>query len=337
MAYGLEDRDAVDELFSLSLEDHLTPTQPERLRMPSPPIMRPLRGDDTSPQPSRLRLPSPPPTKPTKDKSAPIYSDSDTTSSLSSTPSSPDLSPVLSPAGPETPSALSPSDQAALLTRIHSGLSYTATQKSLNLPITQTTRFSLCPQYPTHLPALTLLRKHAILISISPTHELYELGIPRPDWVQEGAITGIHDAQWWMGKSRAEIKAGPWADEADVKVAEARMRGVETRKKKRRGKGEREREWKLREGVRRAEEGEGSEDDEHEKMEDEEEEGEEDEADEGETMEGVQYGSLELATTSTKRLRSQVGSTSSPSSRKLRSPGGLESSPSSRVLRIRKL
>ncbi|EUC47277.1 hypothetical protein COCMIDRAFT_49612, partial [Bipolaris oryzae ATCC 44560] len=106
-----------------------------------------------------------------------------------------------------------------LLTRIQSGLSYTRIQHSLNLPITQTTRFSLSPLSPSHLPALRLLRKHATRISSSPTHEVYELGIPRPDWVQEGAIAGVHDAQWWMGKSRAEIKAGPWADEGDVKVA----------------------------------------------------------------------------------------------------------------------
>ncbi|EUC29590.1 hypothetical protein COCCADRAFT_47933, partial [Bipolaris zeicola 26-R-13] len=106
-----------------------------------------------------------------------------------------------------------------LISRIHAGLSYTRTQQSRNLPITQTTRFTLCPQSATHRLALHLLRKNATLISSSPTHECYELGIPRPDFMREGAVAGVHDAQWWMGKSKAEIKAGPWADEAEVRVA----------------------------------------------------------------------------------------------------------------------
>lgn len=146
-----------------------------------------------------------------------------------------------------------------------------------------------------------------------------------------------------MGKSRAEIKAGPWADEADVRVAEARIRGVETRRRKRRGRGEREREWKLREGVRHAGEGEGSEDDDGENME------EGVEEDEGELMEGVEYAGAESlpslrksgrqgGSACSRKWKSQGCSESSPSSRRLRSQGGLlESSPSSRVSRSRKL
>jgi len=73
------------------------------------------------------------------------------------------------------------------------------------------------------------------------------LGVPRPDWVKQGGWLGIQDPQWWVGRSVAELKAGPWADELEVRRVEGRMRGVE--------KGKRERKEKLREGLRRQREG----------------------------------------------------------------------------------
>jgi len=81
--------------------------------------------------------------------------------------------------------------------------------------------------------------------------------------VKQGGWLGIHDPQWWVGRSVAEVKAGPWADELEVKRVEGRMRGVEKGRVKRKrgmkgmGKGERERDGKLREGLRRQREGVG--------------------------------------------------------------------------------
>jgi hypothetical protein len=61
-----------------------------------------------------------------------------------------------------------------------------------------------------------------------------------------------------VGKSVAGVKAGPWADELDLKRAEARVKGCEMKrekqqKKKGRGmtKKEKEKEEKLKEGLRR--------------------------------------------------------------------------------------
>jgi len=65
--------------------------------------------------------------------------------------------------------------------------------------------------------------------------------------VKQGGWLGIQDPQWWVGRSVAELKAGPWADELEVRRVEGRMRGVE--------KGKRERKEKLREGLRRQREG----------------------------------------------------------------------------------
>ena len=65
--------------------------------------------------------------------------------------------------------------------------------------------------------------------------------------MKQGGWLGIQDPQWWVGRSVAELKAGPWADELEVRRVEGRMRGVE--------KGKRERKEKLREGLRRQREG----------------------------------------------------------------------------------
>ena len=65
--------------------------------------------------------------------------------------------------------------------------------------------------------------------------------------MKQGGWLGIQDPQWWVGRSVAELKAGPWADELEVRRVEGRMRGVET--------GKRERKEKLREGLRRQREG----------------------------------------------------------------------------------
>ena len=151
------------------------------------------------------------------------------------------------------------SEPDPLLHRIQSRITYTL---STTTPA-QITRFTIptTTSKPTTLAALNLLRTHATLIASSPLFEIYELGIPRPDWVKQGGWLGIHDPQWWVGRSVAEVKAGPWADELEVRRVEGRMRGVEKGREKRgrkgMGKGEKERDGKLREGLRRQREGVG--------------------------------------------------------------------------------
>jgi hypothetical protein len=223
MTSGLEKRKAEDELdFSprseRSLLDDVSPTQVTRLKLPSPPY-----------RPSKKQPPLPLP-------------ESDSSSLLSSVPNSPVVDPDIETA-------------SLLLDRIHAGIKYMQTQRSLGEAIQQTTRFEIDTANPSLHMALNLLRRHGTLIASSPGFELYELGIPRPDWVQPGGggVSGVHDAQWWVGKTAAEIKAGPYADEADVKKAASNLKGLETRRKKKKGLTgrEAETEWKLREGLRR--------------------------------------------------------------------------------------
>jgi hypothetical protein len=56
--------------------------------------------------------------------------------------------------------------------------------------------------------------------------EEYEFAVPRLDWVKEGIFPGLHDPQWWLGLSAAEVKAGLHADEAGVKRAAAHLKGL---------------------------------------------------------------------------------------------------------------
>ena len=60
-----------------------------------------------------------------------------------------------------------------------------------------------------------------------------------------------------MGKSAAQVKAGPHAEEGDVKRAAGHIKGMMTRRERKKEMTGREREieWKLNEGVRRQEEG----------------------------------------------------------------------------------
>ncbi|KAG9191349.1 hypothetical protein G6011_09437 [Alternaria panax] len=119
-----------------------------------------------------------------------------------------------------------------LLRRIQSGITYTTSQHGLNLPTAQTTRFHISTTKPSSLAALNLLRAHSTLISSSPSFETHELGVHRPDWVGQGILPGVHDAQWWVGRSAAEVKAGPWAYEGDVRRAEAVLKGLETKRER---------------------------------------------------------------------------------------------------------
>jgi hypothetical protein len=152
-------------------------------------------------------------------------------------------------------------ESSSLLNRIHSGIEYTSSRLSKNLPLMQSTRFliplrttTFAPSK-THVKALSLLRSSsATIIRKSTTDVVFELGMPIPYVVPQGAgMRLIHSPHWWVGKSTAEMKAGPHAEEKDVRRATANLKGQETKKRKKVGKTAREREIeaKLAEGLRR--------------------------------------------------------------------------------------
>ena len=150
-----------------------------------------------------------------------------------------------------------------LLYRVLTGVEYTRTQHAEGRPIMQTTRFALNTQEQRHWRALGALRRAgreglATRIAINDEGEIWEIGVPRPDWVTEGALGGVHDPQWWHGLDAAEIRAGPHADDTDVNRARAVLKGTETRRRNRlektageKSKKEQEIDWKLEEGLRR--------------------------------------------------------------------------------------
>ena len=142
-----------------------------------------------------------------------------------------------------------------LLCRIQSGIDYVREQQKKGEAVKQTTRFELANTSPS--TALNLLRRHATHVYTSTTHDVYELGVPRPDWVTAGILSGLHDPQWWLNKSPAEVKAGPHAEESDVKRATAQLKGLQTRKSKKKVPTARKKEieWKLKEGMRRQKKG----------------------------------------------------------------------------------
>jgi hypothetical protein len=94
------------------------------------------------------------------------------------------------------------------------------------------TRFYV-PSSPPH-PALAFLRplsdepgrggtSSAHFIYADTVEEVYELGMPGP--VQQDGV----DPRWFHGRSRAELRAGPFAEPADVRAAARVLRGIETR------------------------------------------------------------------------------------------------------------
>jgi hypothetical protein len=146
-------------------------------------------------------------------------------------------------------------ESSSLLNRIHSGIEYTTSRAAKGLPPMQSTRFAIPLRTATHTRALSLLQAGpATIIRTSPTHVVFELGMPIPYVVSEGAgVRLIHSPHWWVGKSAAEVKAGPHAEEKDVSRVAANLKGLATKKRKKVGKTAREREIeaKLAEGLRR--------------------------------------------------------------------------------------
>jgi hypothetical protein len=150
-------------------------------------------------------------------------------------------------------------DENLLLDRILTGLEYTRAQHAQSKPVMQTTRFAINKRENLHQgSALSVLRQaglngFATRVVLSDEHEVWEIGVPRPDWVTEGAFGGLHDPQWWYGIDAAQVKAGPFPDEADVKKARAALKGAETRRNNRpeKSKKEQDTDWKLKKGRRR--------------------------------------------------------------------------------------
>jgi hypothetical protein len=150
-----------------------------------------------------------------------------------------------------------------LLIRIYDGIDYMRSQQRKNLPVMQTTCFCipLPPTTPAEGTALVLLHRAeedglATFILESSFYTVYELGIPVPYLVPEGAgVRLIHSPHWWAGKSAAEVKAGPRTEKKDVRRAAGHLKGLATKKEKKveKSKRVREIESKLVEGLRRQE------------------------------------------------------------------------------------
>jgi hypothetical protein len=156
-------------------------------------------------------------------------------------------------------------DTDPLITRICKGITYTRLQCFNNLPITQTTRFSIPLRTSDYTPsatevsALSLLQdSSAIIIAASASHVVYGIGMPIPYMVPQGAgVRLIHTPHWWVDKSPAEVRAGPHAEEVDTRRAAAKVREMETKMQKKVTKTMREKETerKLEEGLRRQAQG----------------------------------------------------------------------------------
>jgi hypothetical protein len=150
-----------------------------------------------------------------------------------------------------------------LLYRVLTGVEYTRAQDAQGRPVMQTTRFVLNTREQIHRRALRVLREAgrdgiATRVAMDDEREVWEIGVPRPDWVTEGALGGVHDPQWWHGLDAAEIRAGPHADDADVNRARTVLKGVETRRKNtlkksagEKSKKQQDTDSKLEEGLRR--------------------------------------------------------------------------------------
>ncbi|KAF2678744.1 hypothetical protein K458DRAFT_408640 [Lentithecium fluviatile CBS 122367] len=114
--------------------------------------------------------------------------------------------------------------------RIRGALAHTRTHFAAGTHPTAFSNFNV-PVKP-HSIALTLLRKAAAagiatFIYSSPTSEYYSLGIPpAPRPFREP------DPTWFAGLTRAEMRAGPIREDADVRVAERELRYQAHRREK---------------------------------------------------------------------------------------------------------
>jgi hypothetical protein len=136
------------------------------------------------------------------------------------------------------PSVLTRED-SDLVERIKSGIRFTATLRSQGHMPAQITYITLPITSPPS-QSLTLLRdayhdgdisgkRLAELVYKSYTEERYALGVP-PSYPARAFPSGI-DPQWWVGLTKAEVRAGPLREsKADLRKAEAELREAKKRK-----------------------------------------------------------------------------------------------------------
>jgi hypothetical protein len=119
-----------------------------------------------------------------------------------------------------------------LTRRLRAAIDYTTARLAAGLKVELMTRFYV-PSSPPH-PTLTFLRplsdepgrggtSIAHFIYADAVEEVYELGMPGP--VQQDGV----DPRWFHGRSRAEVRAGPFTEPADVRAVARVLRGIETR------------------------------------------------------------------------------------------------------------
>jgi hypothetical protein len=119
------------------------------------------------------------------------------------------------------------------LTRIRTAIDYTHAQRCKRLHPNQMNRFSIPLPTEHYTPSATeatalrlLLASPALKVLESPHFVVYKLGMPVPYLLPQGSgMRLIHTAQWWMGKTTAEVKAGPHAEPRDVRRAIAHLKG----------------------------------------------------------------------------------------------------------------
>lgn len=145
------------------------------------------------------------------------------------------LTPASSHRSSASPTALAVSDSVVeeeaegeeenpLLCRIQSGIKYVLKQHQRGETIMQTTCLETDISKASSQPALSLLQRYGILIYSSPRFEVFELGVPRPDWV---GWPSLHGPQWWMGLRRQKAGLRMWNSDWSDNVEESSVSGEE--------------------------------------------------------------------------------------------------------------
>ncbi|KAF2799152.1 hypothetical protein K505DRAFT_332812 [Melanomma pulvis-pyrius CBS 109.77] len=165
------------------------------------------------------------------------------TAATSPIPPLPSSSPPLSTSDDE--------EDKGRLDRIRTAIVYTRDQLSTGLEPAVQSNFTIERTNPPSAALILLRRAHhnslAYKIYESDKSVCYSLGVP-----PAGLMFGAVSPQWWTGKSRAQVKAGVFANEADVKKAEVEVNKAEKRRQKSEKSGRLKIERKiLEEGLRR--------------------------------------------------------------------------------------
>ncbi|OCK75792.1 hypothetical protein K432DRAFT_408723 [Lepidopterella palustris CBS 459.81] len=179
----------------------------------------------------KRKWPSPPP--------LPHYLSS--SGSSSSSPSSPSSSSSSDDDGnaDDEYAAMDDEDEEETSTIINA-IDYTTRSLTAGQPILATTTFRVLTYLNGENIGISALREAhargiAQLVFMSPIAEAYDIGIESKHttmlmWTEKGTAVDPH---WWVGKIKAQIAAGPFASEADVKRKEKAIQEKEAHYKKR--------------------------------------------------------------------------------------------------------